>query len=99
MIYSFLSINGVVKSPIYCVVAGRKMLEILYVCLRFCDPLRLVYGTFYLAIVTGSTHFLLDGGWFHPGWRYRARPGWRTRKVRHPLMMHIILWNLHLFGN
>jgi len=27
--------DGVVKSPIYCVVAGREMLGILYVCLRF----------------------------------------------------------------
>jgi len=29
------NLDGVVKSPIYCVVAGREMLGILYVCLRF----------------------------------------------------------------
>jgi len=28
-------LDGVVKSPIYCVVAGREMLGILYVYLRF----------------------------------------------------------------
>jgi len=58
------NIDGVVKSPIYCVVAGREMLGILYVCLRFRDafatPLRLVYGTFYLAIFNGLPDFLRD---------------------------------------
>ncbi|NOY68820.1 MAG: hypothetical protein GXP53_04920 [Deltaproteobacteria bacterium] len=33
----FINLDGVVKSPIYCVVAGREILGILYVCLRFRD--------------------------------------------------------------
>jgi len=42
-----LSFNGVVESPIYCVAAVFQTLGILHVLPR---PLRLVYGTFYLAI-------------------------------------------------
>jgi len=53
------NVDGVVKSPIYCVAVFFQSLGILYVCLFAPEkPLRLVYGTFNLAIFSMLRDFL-----------------------------------------
>jgi len=52
---SKFNVDGVVESPIYCVAAVFRNSAYYMYCLVSEKPLRLVYGTFYLAI--GDTFY------------------------------------------